>query len=552
MSPSLASKGLGVTLLGEALGANEASEGKPFVGKAGFQLSRLLEWAGFKREQFDIYNSVWCQPPSNQLEGTSYEESSISHCRSRHWGVLTQRSRVLVPMGNVPTGALLGRKGILKARGYVWEGAGQYIVPTIHPSFIQRGNARYSAAFINDIQKAVRLAQGGLQPQFTNYLLDPLPSQAYQWAGEYLNRLNENRATYLSFDIETPIGKGEDEEENESDLDASWTIERIGFSYEPLKALSIPFSPPYFATIRALLSSSGPKIVWNAAFDVPRLRRATMGINGIIHDGMVAWHILHSDLPKGLGFVATFCCPWQPAWKHLSGSKPAFYNATDADVELRCMLAIESELRRCGMWEVYQRDVIELEPILIHMQQAGMPIDEEIRLDRAIKLAAKLEVIKNGFKEIVPLEARRISRVYKSTPKDTSGLLCRAGFRLLPVCNRCGLEKPRKDHFKTFVRKQNPCAGATTSESLQPHDEYYRLAEFTPSREQMLRYHKHLQRPVLWVVDKISKKKKVSFGEKQLKELKQKYPDDLLYAAILEYRKIDKLAGTYVGRPIEA
>jgi DNA polymerase I-like protein with 3'-5' exonuclease and polymerase domains len=36
-----------------------------------------------------------------------------------------------------------------------------------------------------------------------------------------------------------------------------------------------------------------------------------------------------------------------------------------------------------------------------------------------------------------------------------------------------------------------------------------------------------------------------------LRRLMLKYPDDKLYSLVLQYRSIDKLAGTYVGRPIE-
>src|SRR5690606_39410898 len=63
----------GVLLLGEALGEEEAKEGRPFVGKAGFMLTRLLQWAGLDRSDFAIANSVWCRPPSNKLDGRSEE-----------------------------------------------------------------------------------------------------------------------------------------------------------------------------------------------------------------------------------------------------------------------------------------------------------------------------------------------------------------------------------------------------------------------------------------------------------------------------------------------
>jgi uracil-DNA glycosylase family 4 len=57
MKPQIASNPYGVTLVGEALGQDEAEQGKPFVGKAGFRLSRLIEWAGLDRSRFDILNT---------------------------------------------------------------------------------------------------------------------------------------------------------------------------------------------------------------------------------------------------------------------------------------------------------------------------------------------------------------------------------------------------------------------------------------------------------------------------------------------------------------
>lgn len=551
MEPSLSFNPYGVALIGEALGADEAAAGAPFVGRAGHRLSRLIEWAGLDRSRFDIYNTVWCRPPNNKLEGTP-EESATTHCHDHHWKDLLSRSKVLVPMGNVPTGFLIGKRGITTIRGYVHGRNGQHVIPTVHPSYIQRGQSKWSAAFINDILKAVRISREGLPAQLISYHLDPSPLQAYNWARGYREALAKDPHLKLAFDIETP-GKG-DEDELETDSDApdrTWNIERIGFAYSEYSALSIPYEPEYQAAIRLVLGSAGDKVVWNAGFDVPRLRRAGQSIGGTIHDGMVAWHILHTDLPKSLRFVATFTCPFQPAWKHLSGSSPAFYNATDADVELRSMNVIEAELRKTGLWEVYQKDVLDLEPILVHMHQKGMPVDQEVRLDRAVKLADSLKEVKAKMESAIPLEARRIEHIYVNTPKSTEGLLSRPSFRTIPTCAACGAERPRKDHFKRFVKKVNPCAGAGVKEARKSVEEFYRLAEFTPSREQLIRYHQVRNRPLPMVFDKKEMKRKVSFGERQLKDLSGQYPEDMLYSLILKYREIDKLAGTYVGRPIE-
>lgn len=214
------------------------------------------------------------------------------------------------------------------------------------------------------------------------------------------------------------------------------------------------------------------------------------------------------------------------------------------------MVAIERELRETGLWDVYQRDVLDLEPVLQHMTTMGMPIDQDVRFQCALKLADELDRLDTLMTSCVPLEARRIDHIYVNTPKDLTGLLERPGTRMEHVCTTCGAARPRKDHFKHFKKKLNPCAGGSAVERSIDVTEYYRLAPFKPSRDQLQRYHQWLRRPLPMVYDKAVKKKKVSFAEKQLKQLRLKYPDDPLYAVILDYRSIDKLAGTYVGRPV--
>lgn len=540
----------GVALLGEALGEHEASTGAPFQGKAGFKLNRLIEWAGFKREDFTIFNTAWCRPPDNQLEGMSYEFPAIQHCRSAHWGRLLDQHKVVVSLGNVPTNAMIGRKGILSIQGYFWPGDGYHVMPSPHPSFLARGMSKWSAPFINNLQKAVYVAKEGFPHQFTSYTLDPSPLAAYHWALAYREALRNDSSIRLAFDIETP-GKPEDDDEVDTDSDApdrTWNIERISFAYRDLEALSVPWAPEYMAAVKMCLEGPGELVVWNAGFDVPRLQRCGIRFGGLIHDGMIAWHILHSDLPKSLRFVATFTCPWQSAWKHLSGSKPALYNAIDSDVEARSMKVIESELKKTGLWRVYERDVLELEPILVHMHDVGMPVDADVRLDRAIKLAEKQGEVYGQLVAQVPIEARKIDKVFVKTPKDTSGLLNRAGVRQVNYCSECGVEKPGKPHFRVLKKRVNSCAQATVVLRDTPVDEWYRLADWTPSRDQLSRYHQHLNRPLPMTFDSKTHKKKVSFGEEQLRKLQLKYPDDQLYKLILDYRGLDKLAGTYVGR----
>ncbi len=324
MAPSLGgltTPHYGVALVGDQLSDDDVEAGAPFKGAAGFKLTRLLQWAGFERSGFDIYNAAWCQPPSSLLD-TPLEHDAVAHCRSAHWGrlVTVRNPAVVVPMGNLPLRAFLpNRQGILAARGYTYpSGLGYHIVPTVPPSMLVGSWAKYAAAFINDIRKAVKLAREGIPIYPRNYTIDPTPIEAYRWAQAYRSVLAADPRVRVAYDIETP-GKKEDEGDSEAGSDPNlndrtYHIFRIGFSYQPYSALTVPWTPPYIPAIKLILESEGDKVVWNKGFDNPRIEAKGVQIKGQVHDGMIAWHVLQSDLPKGLGFVATFMCPDQEAW----------------------------------------------------------------------------------------------------------------------------------------------------------------------------------------------------------------------------------------------
>lgn len=169
----------GVCLLGEAYGKHEAARNTPFVGPAGFRLERMVQMLGAKRSDFLITNTVWHQPPGNR-EPTEVEVEAYR----KQWegAIKASGARVVVPMGNIPLRAVLGHWGIQGRRGYLeWSaGLGCWVLPTVHPSFIMRGNANWTAAWLRDVGEALRIAQEGppLLPQRV-LLLDP-PVGAYK------------------------------------------------------------------------------------------------------------------------------------------------------------------------------------------------------------------------------------------------------------------------------------------------------------------------------------------------------------------------------------
>src|ERR1700744_2852497 len=74
---------LGVMLVGEASGENEARDQLPFrpYARAGQILERTLRRLGLSRQQFPLTNVVRCRPRNNWLEGAPYEAEAIAHCQ---------------------------------------------------------------------------------------------------------------------------------------------------------------------------------------------------------------------------------------------------------------------------------------------------------------------------------------------------------------------------------------------------------------------------------------------------------------------------------------
>lgn len=551
----------GVLLVSEHLIESEVADGLPLRGRAGFLFGNLLQRAGLNREDFTIATAAWCMPPDNKLEGHPDEYRTLAHCKRAHLLPLIERikPKVIVPMGNVPLWSLMGVKGVQEMRGYPeWDSQlNCWILPTVHPNFIMKGNTNWGGVFIHDIAKAVEIAAQGWSACAKEYSLDPDVSAAWEWADDYRRCLERDGRTRLAYDIETPY-KGEDEEEADADNE-SYQIDRIGFAYKANHALSIPWNDAYLPIIRALMGSEGEKVVWNQAFDNTRIQANGVHIGGLVHDGMVAWHVLNSDLPKNLGFVATFLVPRQSRWKHLSGSQPAYYNAIDADVELQAMQECERLLRATNLWETYDKQVLKLDPVLRFMSRQGMPVDGERRLAYAIKLDEKLRAVEQQVQESVPREARKLE-VRKQVPKKLPAgaeLQYVDGERKVRVCSMCGAENKKPHVTRRTIegplnakgkktRLPNPCLGGIIEQRFVPAPQPAILHAFNAgSPQQLLRYmavkgHK----PVM--TGKPGQKKPTT-DEKALKILIGKYADKF-YSLVLEKRELDKLAGTYIGR----
>lgn len=177
-----------IAIVGEAPGAEEARQGRPFVGRSGKLLDDALEQAGIDRERCLIANVFRLQPPGNKVghffasrarakrEGLELDErwgafGSSDRLLAAYSGELQALAEglhrfapsVVIALGRTPTWALTGENVVTQARGKTFAcrlGGVAPVIPTFHPSFILRGQFGLIPTWRADMEKAVSLTCG--------------------------------------------------------------------------------------------------------------------------------------------------------------------------------------------------------------------------------------------------------------------------------------------------------------------------------------------------------------------------------------------------------
>jgi uracil-DNA glycosylase len=125
--------GARVVIVGEAPGANEDQQGRPFVGAAGKNLEKMLEKAGLSRTDVFITNTVKCRPPSNRRPKRDELDSCHPYLRRQLEAI---RPTLVVLLGDAalkeffPTGALSSMHGKVAKKGDL------RVFPTYHPASV--------------------------------------------------------------------------------------------------------------------------------------------------------------------------------------------------------------------------------------------------------------------------------------------------------------------------------------------------------------------------------------------------------------------------------
>ncbi|MNK77387.1 Uracil DNA glycosylase superfamily protein [compost metagenome] len=134
-----------IVLVGEAPGEQEDRDGRPFVGRAGQLLDRILEQAELKREDVWITNAVKCRPVLFEGDRMRNRPPKVSEVRA--WSACLHEElkrigpQVLVGLGAVAGRALLGPDFKLTQERGVWHRdviLGTETLVTWHPAYLLR------------------------------------------------------------------------------------------------------------------------------------------------------------------------------------------------------------------------------------------------------------------------------------------------------------------------------------------------------------------------------------------------------------------------------
>ncbi|MEO6726914.1 MAG: uracil-DNA glycosylase [Blastocatellia bacterium] len=150
--------------VGEAPGADEDASGRPFVGRAGQLLDKMLAAIDMKREDVYIANILKSRPPGNRNPEADETRACIPFLYRQ---IASIHPRLIVTLGNPATQGLLETKtGISRLRGEFQNYpriADIKVMPTFHPAYLLRSPDKKREAW-EDLKKVRAFLRGEIEP----------------------------------------------------------------------------------------------------------------------------------------------------------------------------------------------------------------------------------------------------------------------------------------------------------------------------------------------------------------------------------------------------
>lgn len=575
-------------LVGESLGVVEAMTGRPFMGDAGGMLTRLLNLLGWTRDALRIHNVISCHPPGDWFdERAPWYYRAMAHCPYLGES-LAAGPQVVVPMGMSALRRVLHLEHKKKVRVQDFHGAivrdptdRFWVVPTYHPSFLQRGATNLIGTVLWDLRRAEEARESGRPTSEHSLVVDPPVEWFRMWVDQVVAARTQDPGAYpISSDVETPDkAGGRDEGEITAD-DVSYQLLRHNLACHPDEGVTVPHAGPYLDELARLYKSPGHIWMWNREYDFPRqvqARLMTEGDSVRVVDLMWLAHFLQSDVPRGLGFWAPFYSSYGP-WKHLADEDPGTYGAADGLQTHRVGFGVLGDLVSQGQYRYAMRHTHQLlTEVLRPAQLVGLKVNRErllvfkqslVEKARA-RMAALQAAVPESLAALTPkqgltrrpladvLHVKATAFTRKGTPrkgKPTAELkqelyakatiIEKLVLREVLVCRTCGaVEVVRRHRCPVSSGLPGGAPGPQLDLVVASVTRWFWQEPFNPdSVPQVLAYIKHRKH-------KPGRAKKSQSEESTNRETLERLArttGDPFYAALLDYRAIGKVKGTYV------
>ena len=428
--PAESNPGATICMVGEAPGADEVREGRPFVGAGGQELQRALNSARLQRRDLHLTNVMLCQPPKNELDNLlakvsseNKERTKRNQMKKKQYEVLVRHQpwlaepeyEALVPtpieccsprlknevqrftnyitLGGTAAKVIMNTTmNILGLRGGMAELEAtkglpaRRVLPTLHPSFVLRA-PRWSHVLRNDLHRAQRWFRGGLNwatPQITYH-------PTAEWLETFLNKPG---VPYWTYDLETDgiepltakircVGIGSpDGQVALVGLLSKDGITRFYTSAEEYRVIEV--------MKRFFVNPMHMKVGHNSGSYDSNCLQAQWGIwPEPALDTIMLHRLVESELPHSLGFVGSMYTD-APSWKtDREGRKIAFdaesdeqlfaYCGTDVAVTSRVLPPLFDSVKARGQMDLVALDH-KVQRVCAEMHLVGMWVDQDTRL----------------------------------------------------------------------------------------------------------------------------------------------------------------------------
>lgn len=484
-------KGYGPTtarwaIVGEAPGAEEQRQGKPFVGPSGQLLRESLERVGLDPNEAYITNVYqeyrYGNPTPSKDEIEAARSELIAELQA-----LPQLEAVLL-VGNVPLQAVTGLSGITNQRGTHEvvegtdeQGGGQPVwrpFATLHPAAVLR-NQRWKSGWLNDLAAFAALLDGIEEQVEVIHVARPEDVQLVRKAGEAAGWVG-------ALDVETTIG--------DVFVPGSVQLVCVGVSFDGKTSYVVYHDDPVFHKVLLLLSR-GEWIMHNGSFDLLILEELS-GFWGwkLKGDTMAMAYLIHPEERKSLQLLSGVYLKLPPY----------------KDVQYKDILSepVEKVVLMNG------RDVART--YLLYRPLAD-ELNQNSHLSRTYQwlllpaISALVQITRNG----VPVDAGRLEELSEAVREEEAELLAE-------------LQALTPPPGRTYGKPDWPKGGFNPRSPQQVAN-----VIFDVKRYPVLKRNKKTDSP--------------STDKSVLSKLAEDHPEDEWLAKLMQYRKVTKLLTAYIN-----